>query len=184
MHSAPHDTLRIILLLGTARNGRQSEKVAGFVRECLSARPEFSIDFVDIRDELERFTEEREMKSWKEKVSAADGLVIVSPEYNHGYPGELKILLDSAYDEYARKPAAIVGVSSGLVGGARMVEQLRLVLTELGMTICRAPALFTRVQDLFDGAGVLKERETWQKKINTLADEVAWFARALKNART
>lgn len=61
-------------------------------------------------------------------MTRADGLVIVSPEYNHGYPGEMKLMLDQLYKEYNRKPVGICGVSSGALGGARMVEQLRLIL--------------------------------------------------------
>ncbi|MEA2715396.1 MAG: hypothetical protein QOG91_424 [Candidatus Parcubacteria bacterium] len=174
--------LKIPVILGTAREGRQSEKVARFVRD-RAAVYGFDSELVDVRDYLQMHTEEKPMEKWKAKAAAADGFIIVSPEYNHGYPGELKIFLDSAYDEYARKPLAIVGVSSGLIGGARMIEQLRLVCTELGMVMCRAPAFFQRVKTLFDEQGNLENREEWEKKIEHLCTEVEWYAKALKAGR-
>lgn len=182
-HTMTHaNRLNIPVILGTGREGRHSEKAARFVHERAKLRG-FDSEFIDVREYPQAYTEEKPMKEWKAKAAAADGFIIVSPEYNHGYPGELKIFLDSAYDEYAKKPLAVVGVSSGLIGGARMIEQLRLVATELGMVICRAPAFFSRVQDRFDEKGELKDRAEWEKKIEHLLDEVEWYARVLKPAR-
>src|SRR5262245_58802077 len=116
--------LSIPVILGTARSGRESEKVAKFVHE-FAVQHGFLTELVDVRDYLQSFTEEKELTAWKEKATAADGFIIVSPEYNHGYPGELKMFLDSAYVEYNHKPLGIVGVSDGMAGGIRMAEQLR-----------------------------------------------------------
>ena len=78
---------------------------------------------------------------------AADGLIVVSPEYNHGYPGPLKEVLDSLYEEYEHKPIGICGAGGGL-GGSRAVEQLRLVAIELKLVPIREALYFPMVWDL------------------------------------
>ena len=67
------------------------------------------------------------LQTTREKARRSDGFIIVSPEYNHGYPGELKMLLNMLFSQYAHKPVGICRVSSGAWGGTRMVEQLRQV---------------------------------------------------------
>ena len=119
---------------------------------------------------------------YREVVAAADGLVIVAPEYNHGYPGELKLLLDSEYGAYVRKPVGLVSVSSGRIGGTRMVEQLRLVTTALRM-VPVSPALHVvDVDQALDTAGRFAS-PTLEGVANAMLDEVEWFARALAPAR-
>lgn len=151
---------KVIVLLGTARRGRESEKVARFVFGELSKRTDVSLTFVDVREFLFRKTippwEEPEnptTRPWRELVRGTDAFVMVTPEYNHGYPGELKTLLDAAYDEYEGKPAALVAVSSGRIGGARVVEQLKPVLIELGLVVVRTAMYVPRVASFFDTEG-------------------------------
>jgi len=120
-------TMYIPIILGTAREGRESEKVARFMLEKALA---FGLDseIIDVRDYRLPATDNTKTSAeairLKEVVLKADGLVIVSPEYNHGYPGELKMMLDMLYEEYFGKPVGICGVSSGVFGGARMIEHL------------------------------------------------------------
>ena len=122
------------VILGTARTGRRSADVAKAVATELKNR-DFLTELVDVAEfpmtgtnspvkpgALERF---------RETVAAADGFVIVTPEYNHGYPGELKMLLDSELDAYRHKPVGLVGVSAGQLGGTRDFEQLKQWLDEL-----------------------------------------------------
>ena len=115
-------------------------------------------------------------------MARADGLIIVSPEYNHGYPGELKILLDTLYQEYNRKPVGICGVSDGLMGGGRMVEHLRQVLVELQMAPIHAALYFRNVEKLFDTSGNMTDG-AYEKRAKDFFDELTWFASALKQAR-
>jgi len=116
----------IPIILGTARQGRQSEKAARFIlREALAASLESEI--IDVRDHRIAATDNTgsspQAQRLAEKVKRADGFIIVSPEYNHGYPGELKMMLDMLFWAYAKKPVGICGVSSGPWGGARVVER-------------------------------------------------------------
>ncbi len=176
----------IPVVLGTAREGRQSEKAAKFVYQEVK-RFGVETDLVDVRNYLLLATDNTERsvmaKKWSEIMSRSDGLIIISPEYNHGYPGELKQMIDLIYPEYARKPLGICGVSSGLLGGGRMIEQLRLVSIELRMVPIREAIYFPQVADLFDEQGKIKDYGYYSKRIKTFLEELVWYARALKEAR-
>lgn len=178
--------LFIPVLLGTGREGRQSAAPAAYVAERLKA---YGIDteLFDVRDVATPMTHHSKQPSertarWRETMARADGLVIVSPEYNHGYPGELKIAFDALKDEYRRKPVAICGVSSGAFGGVRVVEQLRQVVIEVCMVPVRNAAYFPNVQKLFGEDGAITD-PAYAERLVPLFEELAWYARALKTAR-
>src|SRR5947209_3765710 len=102
------EKLYIPILLGTARDERESEKVARFTYEQFSKREEVKTEMIDIRkfilsETIPSWVESQALSPWRETIKKADALLIVSPEYNHGYPGELKLLLDSALKEYENK---------------------------------------------------------------------------------
>jgi len=178
--------LSIPVILGTARQGRYSEKAAEFMFNEVRKLAEVDSEMVDIRDFLTGVTDSTgtsdQARRFAEKVTKADGLIIVAPEYNHSYPGELKITLDMLSKEYTHKPVGICGVSSGMLGGARAVEQLRLVAIELRMAPIREAVYFSRVRDLFDENGEIKD-ESYRPRIEKFFAELLWYARALKVAR-
>src|SRR2546423_12902200 len=114
--------LYIPLLLGTARQGRRSEHVANFVLSEMKKRPEIETELIDVRQLKMRLDDAGEtMKDpeFAKKMTRADGLAIVTPEYNHGYPGLLKHALDMCLEEYVHKVVGLVGVSAGTLRGAR-----------------------------------------------------------------
>lgn len=175
----------IPIILGTARLGRQSEKAALFM---LQKAREAGLDseIIDVRDYRLEATDNTEISPpaqlLAEKARRADGFIIVSPEYNHGYPGELKMLLDMLFSQYAHKPVGICGVSSGAWGGTRMVEQLRQVCLAFHMVPTGQAVHFPKVQELFDEAGLLKGRSQ-HGQAKRLLEELIWYARALQAAR-
>lgn len=121
----------IPVILGTARSGRYSEQVAILVHSILKTYP-CDTELIDIRDFDTSHTVPPEETTdsasrWRDIATRANAFVIVSPEYNHSFPGELKILLDMAYTEYGGKYVATVGVSKGRFGGVRMVENILAV---------------------------------------------------------
>lgn len=177
--------LFIPVVLGTARVDRRSELAAQYMFEQTQAYG-LPSELVDVRtmtinETIPSWVEDADATGWRKLVAKADGLIIVSPEYNHGYPGELKMLLDRAYDEYKQKPVAVCGTGGGL-GGARMVEGLRTVLIELSMVPIRNAIYFSGIKELFDEEGRIKD-DTFAERIETLLTELTWYALALKEAR-
>ncbi len=172
--------MNIPIILGTGREGRRSESVALFMAQ-EAGRAGHESEILDARDYSPAFTdgsgEGGRAKALAEKLADADALIIVTPEYNHGYPGELKLMLDLLYKEYRGKPLGICGVSSGPLGGARAVEQLRLVAVELRMPLAREALYFASVGELFGESGKMKEPGPWEKRAAKLFEELSSLAR-------
>lgn len=175
--------LYIPVILGTAREGRQAEKVANFV---LGEVKHFGLEteLIDVRDFHNGATgkEPFHIHELAKKISLADGYIVVTPEYNHGYPGELKMMLDLFYEEYNRKPIGFCGVSAGILGGARVVEQLRLVSIEFRMVPIREAVYFGNVQKLFDGKGEIQD-PSYRDRMKKFLEELVWYANTLQKAR-
>lgn len=175
----------IPIILGTARLGRQSEKAAKFM---LDRALEIGLEseLIDVRDYRIEATDNTEKsqpaQKLAEKAEKAGGFIIVSPEYNHGYPGELKMLLDMLFAQYAHKPVGICGVSSGRWGGARMVEQLRMVCIAFHMVPTCEAVYFPKVQELFGEDGIIKGRSQY-RQAERLLSELVWYAEALRRGQ-
>jgi NAD(P)H-dependent FMN reductase len=178
--------MNIPVILGTARVGRQSEKVANFILEEVK-KAGIETEIVDARDFRGEATDNTgkgpQAKRLSPKMEKADAFIIVSPEYNHGYPGELKMMLDFLYDQYAGKPVGFCGVSAGGLGGARAVEQLRQVVIELHMLPIREALYFPVVQNLFDEKGTIKDAGAYKDRIKSFLSELTKYANALRAAR-
>lgn len=144
----------------------------------------FKTELIDVKDYPFAATEQEipGLKELGQKLASADGFLIVTPEYNHGYPGELKQLLDAFYQEYNRKPVGLCGVSSGQFGGARAVEQLRLVAIELQMVPMRNAVYIAKDKEAFSAEGVPAD-SSLEKRAHALFEELSWYAAALKKAR-
>ena len=180
--------LFIPVLLGTAREGRRSENVANFVLE-QAEKSGVKTELIDVRHYAYTSTEAdadvshvKETEEYREIIKKADGLIIVAPEYNHGYPGELKQLIDAIYPEYEKKPVAICGVSTGGLGGARMVEQLQLVAIGLRMVPLKKALYFSRVKELFNEKGEMQDPE-FAERAQAMFSDLKWYAEVLKAAR-
>jgi NAD(P)H-dependent FMN reductase len=172
----------IPVILGTGREGRMSEKAARFMLE-KTIEAGIDSEIIDVRDYRLPATDNTEKSllasRLAQKASRADGFIIVSPEYNHGYPGELKMLLDMLFSQYAHKPVGICGVSSGAWGGTRMVEQLRQVCLGLRMVPTAQAVHFPKIQELFDESGTLKGKSQ-HDQAKKLLDELTRYAKSLK----
>lgn len=182
--------LYIPVILGTARAGRQSEHAAHFVCERVRELG-VETELVDPRDFLkraittpswEKSAESEEMLPWRERAEKADAFVIIIPEYNHGYPGELKLLLDSAYKEYKGKPVLLGGVSAGGWGGTRVVDHIEPVLVELSMVPLRTALYFPKVGDAFDDESNPTDEKA-AGRVDEAVQELAGHARHWKKVR-
>jgi NAD(P)H-dependent FMN reductase len=177
--------LYIPLILGTPRKGRASESVARFVLGELAKRERVETELIDVR-EL-RFASDDEGEAIKDaefsaKMSRADALVIVTPEYNHGYPGLLKHALDSNLKEYIHKAVGLCGVSAGGFGGTRVVENLLPVLRELGLVTIFWDGNFSGAHKLFDESGSILD-DAYVRRTDKFLKELIWMARTLRHGR-
>lgn len=175
------------ILLGTNRKDRQSEHVAKWVFSKMEEREEIKTQFFDVRDfDLPNDNYGQEIKDdfpeWRDAIIKADGLVIVTPEYNHGYPGIMKSVLDLLLKEYIHKAVAFVGVSAGMWGGTRVIESCVPMVRELGLAVTFSDLNFPKVQEKFDEDGNLKD-EVYEKLVKTFLDEIVWMSRSLKWGR-
>jgi NAD(P)H-dependent FMN reductase len=191
------DAPRIQAILGSTRPGRFGEKAAAWIIDRLAAREDLEAELVDLRDYPMPFYEQDrppayghreyppEVASWAEKVDQADGYLVITPEYNHGYPAVLKNALDQVFPELNRKPVAFAGYGNS--GGARAIEQLRLVAVELELAPLRhavhiLPALMIpamQAEDPFD----IELFASLDDRLDMAATDLVWWANALAQAR-
>lgn len=177
--------LYIPVILGTARKGRASESVARFVHGEVAKREGVETDLIDVRElKLPADDEGESIKdaAFSERMGRADALVIVVPEYNHGYPGLLKHALDTNLKEYIHKAVGVCGVSAGGFGGTRVVQNLLPVLRELGLVTIFWDGNFSAAHTLFDESGVLLDR-SYVKRIDQFLKELVWMAKVLRHGR-
>lgn len=179
--------LFIPILLGTARQARQSEKAANLVYRLAAAHPEIETQMFDPRKmDLPMDDDGQDLKfrnpGYRNAIMRADGLIIVSPEYNHGYPGSLKRALDILLKEYIHRAVGLVGVSAGGFGGTRMIENLASVVRELGLIMTFTDVNFAKIGGVFDEKGDLLDK-SYEKKIGNFLEELIWMAKVLRWGR-
>jgi len=181
------DKLFLPILLGTNRKGRNSEAVAGWLAAEMEKRPELQTKLFDSRDfALPQDDYGQAIKGsfpeWRDAIIQADGLVIVAPAYNHGYPGALKSVMDILLQEYIHKAVALVGVSAGPWGGTRVIEGLVMMVRELGLSVTSMDLNFPQVQKKFDDNGKLLD-DAYHERVKGFLDDLIWMSRTLKWGR-
>lgn len=179
------DNIHIAVLIGTTREQRKSVHAARFVAEVGTQIEGVTTELVDPKDlKLPGDGNDPEGQDvhYSEITKNADAFFIVTPEYNHSFPGSLKRMLDSEHKNYLHKPVAIAGASNGMWGGIRAVESLVPVVRQLGLVVTFNSLYFPRVQDIFDDSGKLLD-ESYKASVEKAYMELIWMAKALKNAR-
>jgi len=179
--------LNIPILLGTNRKLRKSAAVARWLMGEMQKRPEIETRLFDVAEfALPHDDYGQEIKEqfpeWRDAIVRADGLVIITPEYNHGYPGALKAVLDLLLREYIHKAVAFVGVSAGPWGGTRVIEALVTMARELGLAVTFTDLNFPKVQNVFDEQGKLLDM-AFESRATAFLDELVWMSRVLKWGR-
>ena len=185
MPTTAERSLFIPIILGTARQGRQSEHVARFVFEQTKKRTDVETELIDVGKlpmRLDDAGEQMKDPTFSATIERCDGLIIVTPEYNHGYPGLLKHALDMNLEEYIHKAVGICGVSAGQFGGARVIEGLLPVMRELGLVTIFWDVNFGNVQKLFDEQGNLLD-QSYVRRLDKFLNELIWMARVLRHGR-
>lgn len=179
------DKLFIPVLQGTTRPKRRSIKAARLVLKVGEGIDEIKtqlVDPVDFNFPFDGNDPENKDPKYTEITQNADGFFIVTPEYNHSFPGSLKRMLDSELKNYIHKPVAFAGVSSGVFGGTRAIESLVQTVREMGMVPTFRDVNFRNVKDIFDEDGNLQD-ESYIKRIEDSYTELIWLAKVLKWGR-
>lgn len=188
MSTRPH----IGIVIGSTRQGRFSERAAVWFHQIARRRTDLSVELIDLRDYPLPFFDEQASPAWvppkvaerwAAKLAELDGIVFVTPEYNHGYGAVLKNALDYAFQQFNRKPAAFVGY--GGAGAARAIEQLRLVAIELQMAptpksvnigMAEFFSIWQQGKDFADFPHL-------EQAATALLDDLSWWSRTLQVGR-
>ena len=182
---------RILVILGTTRQGRQGEHVARWLMTRLARRADAEFEMVDLRDHPLPFFDHPvpptsgqygpEAQRWAQVIARGDGYIVVTPEYNHGYPAVLKNALDHVYREWNRKPVAFVSYGAA-AGGFRAAEQLRQVAIELQLMPIREQVGIPFPWMAFDDAGEPRQSGV-DRALDGMVDDLLWWAHALMAER-
>ena len=184
-------TVRIGIIIGSTRPGRNGDKVAQWVYDHAVERDDAEYELVDLADfalpHLDEAVpasrgqyENEHTRAWADKIASFDGFVFVTPEYNHSTSGALKNAIDFIYGEWNNKAAGLV--SYGVHGGVRAAEHLRLVLGELQIADVRQQVSFAFATD-FENYSILKPTSGQEAQLTTQLDQLVAWAGALQSVR-
>jgi NAD(P)H-dependent FMN reductase len=182
------NNLTIAVLAGTTREQRESVKAAHYIAKLGEQLPDVEIIFVDPKEfnfPGDGNDPEGKDPRYTEITAKADAFFIVTPEYNHSFPGSLKRMLDSELGNYNHKPVAFAGCSDGNWGGTRAVESLVPAVRETGLVVMSWDVYFPYVNKMFEENGDIKPEyaERYARNVGKLYKELIWFGRMLKNGR-
>jgi NAD(P)H-dependent FMN reductase len=183
--------IRIAIIVGSTRPGRKADSVAKWVHGIAGKRGDAEYEIVDIKDYNLPLLDEplppslgqyshAHTKTWAVKIASFDAYVFVTPEYNHATSGALKNAIDYLYREWNNKAAGFV--SYGSMGGARAVENLRLVMGELQVADVRAQVMLSLFTD-FEHFTVFKPASMHEAAVNTMLDQLVAWGGAMKTLR-
>lgn len=173
--SASDAALRLSVILGSARTSRSGDAVSRWFLDLVRQRADFVTDVVDAR-------EPPPSEQASARLAASDAFIVITPEYNHSFPGVLKTFIDAHYVEWHAKPVGFVSYG-GISGGLRAIEQLRLVFAELHTVTVRDTVSFHRVREQFDARGEPLEEAGCGAAGKRLLDGIAWWGTVLRAGR-
>jgi len=183
--------LRIAIIIGSTRPGRNGEAVAKWAHGIAAKRPTAEYELVDIKEfnlplldepvppSIGKYSKDH-TKAWAARIASFDAYVFVTPEYNHAPPGALKNAIDFLYAEWNNKAAGFV--SYGSAGGTRAVEHLRLIMAEVQIATVRSQVMLSLSSD-FENYSVFTPRGHQEAALQTTLDQVEAWGGALKKLR-
>lgn len=185
--SAPGSTpLDLAIIVGSTREGRFGHVVANWFASQAATRADIALDVIDLVDvglpAVLPARPDAGVRAYVERIDHADAFVVVTPEYNHGYPASLKQAIDIPHRQWQAKPVGFVSYG-GMAGGQRAVEQLRQVFAELHAVTVRDTVSFHMAHGLFDESGQPLDAAACNAAAKVMLDQLAWWGRALADAR-
>jgi NAD(P)H-dependent FMN reductase len=192
--------MKLQVIVGSTRPTRAADKVVPWVVDRAVLHEAFETEVIDLRDwQLPMFGEhmgsigdpkdpsysDQIVRQWNRKIAEGDAYLVITPEYNHSIPGELKNAIDSVFVSFAfrNKPMAAVGYSAGVGGGIRAIEHLVQIAVEVEAAPLRSTVVLPFVDRAFTESGEPADPAT-EVSLQILLDDLAWWAAALRNART
>jgi len=187
-----NNKLKIGIIIGSTRQGRNAEAVAKWTFDFAQKRNDAEYELVDLVDynlpflgatvpDAQQAEAETAIGAWSEKMASLDGYIFVAPEYNHAISGVLKNALDYLNPQVNNKAAGFVGYGS--LGGARAIENLRLILGELQVADVRTAITFSLISD-FENMSVFKPADYHEANATQMLDQVLAWSGALKTLRS
>lgn len=179
--------MHIAIISSSVRVARKSHRVALFFKNYIEANNLATVEILDLNEYQFPVFDERlrnqlnptpKTLEFASKITAANGVIIVTPEYNGGYPSALKNVVDLLYDEWHRKPIAISTASDGVFGGSQVITSLQFSLWKI--RAWTVPAMFPvpKVQEAFDENGIPTDKERVEKRAKTFIGELLWCMEA------
>jgi NAD(P)H-dependent FMN reductase len=179
--------MKIEIISSSIRKGRDSHRVTLYFEKFLNDNGIADVGVIDLKEFDFPIFEERlkfienpteSMLEISERITQADGVIIVTPEYNGGYPASLKNVIDLMYAEWKRKPIAIATVSAGAFAGSQVITSLQFTLWKIGALV--VPAMFpvATVSKTFSEDGQPTDIEATEKRAKTFIDELAYWIQA------
>ena len=182
-----NNRLLLAIIIGSTREGRFAPTVANWLAGQAELREDMTVDVIDLADaRLPDVLADKpapEVAAITPRLANADVFVVVTPEYNHSFPAPLKNAIDWHFKEWRAKPVGFVSYG-GISGGLRAVEQLRQVFAELHAVTVRDTVSFHGAWTQFDSEGRLKDPERYEKGTQSMLDQLAWWGKALREARS
>lgn len=177
---------RVAVIVGSVREARFGPIVARWISEQAARRGDMEIDMVDLAEmdlplSMTR-NEPPAVTRLGNRLRAADAFVVVTPEYNHGYPAALKVAIDWYQEEWHAKPIGFVSYG-GASGGLRAVEQLRQIFAEVHAMTVRDSVSFASAWEHFDTQGLLNEPARHERSACVMLERLKWWSETLRNAR-
>ena len=171
----------IAIISSSVRTGRVSHRVALYFKQFIESRNLGSAEILDLHEYNFPIFEERlkflpaptpTLLEYASKVKSADGIIMVTPEYNGGYPASLKNAIDVLYDEWYHKPVAISTVSNGIFGGTQVITSLQFSLFKIRATTVTAMFPNPKAQDAFNEAGEAIDKDATDKRATGFVNEL------------
>jgi NAD(P)H-dependent FMN reductase len=191
--------MKLQVIVGSTRPSRAADKVVPWVARRAALHEAFETEVIDLRDwPLPMFGEhmgslgdprdpsysDPAVRQWNQKIAEADAYLVITPEYNHSVPGELKNAIDSVFVSFAfrNKPMAMVGYSGGIGGAIRAIEHLNQIAVEVEAAPLRSTVILPFVDKAFTEDGEPADPAP-EVSLQILLEDLAWWATALRNAR-